>query len=835
MSVTANNCAVDRAVSRHPRGRVGAFKPGSRLIMHCKTLLAGFVALFSIGEATSQTPDLYDETVLRTFELSFSQGNYWNQLLNNFQSKTEMAADLTVDGVVYPGVGVRLKGNSSFGGTGSSLKKSFNITVDFTDPDLSLLGYESLNLNNCFLDPTFVREVLTYNVMRQYMPAPKANWIKLVINGENWGVYVNVQQVNKDFMDEWFEDDDGNRYKGEGSGGGPSQFTPFHYRGTSPANYQSSYQLKSENSANPWLDLIALCDALNNSPSGQLQTRLPPVFAVDRAIWYMALNNLFVNLDSYIGSGHNFYALQDLVHDRLSIVTWDCNESFGVFNQGISGPLERLDPLYRLTSTSRPMIRSMLGESRWQQRYFAHMRTAITDYWDWNVLEPMVTTYQDLIRAEVIADNKKLYTTAQFTQNVTQNVTLGRRPVPGLRPFVNSRRSYLLGRPQLQAVPPTISNTNHAPAAPTDAETVWINATVPGIEVAEVNLHHRVFGAFTRTQMFDDGQHQDGAAGDGVYGQSIAPLTGGGEVSYFVTASSYGPAMSVDPKYGAETPHDYRVTGTTGTGTSLVFNELMAKNDSTVVDEFGEYDDWFELYNRTSASIAATGMFVTDTLSNPTKWAIPDGVTLAPGEFLLVWADEDGSQGPLHANFKLAASGEELHLFDTDGVTLLDSVTFGPQVADISTGRLDDGAALWITHLDPSPETTNGLSGCGSRRYSALDSTWLPDSLAMRSSPQIGQTSWVDFTGGSPNAVAGCLLSVNPGYTPMPFGTAVLLLTPPIPALGTGTTSGSGTLSWSLPIPANPAIVGVELYLQAFSIQGTGLTGSNAVWMALCP
>ena len=88
--------------------------------------------------------------------------------------------------------------------------------------------------------------------------------------------------------------------------------------------------------------------------------------------------------------------------------------------------------------------------------------------------------------------------------------------------------------------------------------------------------------------------------------------------------------MSVDPKFGAETPHDYRVTGTTGTGTCLVFNELMAKNDSTVVDEFGEYDDWFELYNRTSASIAASGMFITDSLSNPTKWAIPDGVILAP-------------------------------------------------------------------------------------------------------------------------------------------------------------------------------------------------------------
>ena len=96
------------------------------------SLLVGFLALFSPAEVDAQSPDFYDETVLRTLELSFPQANYWNLLLNNFPSKTEMAADLTVDGVVYPGVGVRLKGNSSFGGTGSSLKKSWTMSRKWT-------------------------------------------------------------------------------------------------------------------------------------------------------------------------------------------------------------------------------------------------------------------------------------------------------------------------------------------------------------------------------------------------------------------------------------------------------------------------------------------------------------------------------------------------------------------------------------------------------------------------------------------------------------------------------------------------------------------------------
>ena len=129
-------------------------------------------------------------------------------------------ADLTMDGITYPGVGVQFKGMTSYMTTGNSQKKSFHVALDETDPNQTLMGYKTLTLNNSALDPSFIHEVLYFNVMRQYTTCPKANFVKLIINGENWGIYVNIEQNNSDLIKEWFQSSDGDRWKvGQNMGG----------------------------------------------------------------------------------------------------------------------------------------------------------------------------------------------------------------------------------------------------------------------------------------------------------------------------------------------------------------------------------------------------------------------------------------------------------------------------------------------------------------------------------------------------------------------------------------------------------------------------------------
>lgn len=131
--------------------------------------------------------------------------------------------------------------------------------------------------------------------------------------------------------------------------------------------------------------------------------------------------------------------------------------------------------------------------------------------------------------------------------------------------------------------------------------------------------------------------------------------------------------------------------------TRVTINEFMASNQTSVTDQNGEYDDWIELYNPTNAEINLSGYFLSDNPENLTKYALPSGTTMNAKGFLIIWADENGKQAGLHANFKLSASGESLMLLTPDSV-LLERVDFGAQQTDLSYARIPDGiGAFQIT------------------------------------------------------------------------------------------------------------------------------------------
>ncbi|MFO7638840.1 MAG: lamin tail domain-containing protein [bacterium] len=141
----------------------------------------------------------------------------------------------------------------------------------------------------------------------------------------------------------------------------------------------------------------------------------------------------------------------------------------------------------------------------------------------------------------------------------------------------------------------------------------------------------------------------------------------------------------------------------------LFLNELLAANRSVIADPFGSYDDWVELYNAGDEPVPLLGVYLTDDLRTPTKWAFPD-TALAPGGYLLVWADGEEYQGPLHVSFRLnAEQGERLGLFAADSfqVLLVDTVSFGPQRPDTSWGRLPDAGPAWQAMPRPTPRGPN--------------------------------------------------------------------------------------------------------------------------------
>jgi hypothetical protein len=145
----------------------------------------------------------------------------------------------------------------------------------------------------------------------------------------------------------------------------------------------------------------------------------------------------------------------------------------------------------------------------------------------------------------------------------------------------------------------------------------------------------------------------------------------------------------------------------------IVINEFMATNQDAYEDEFGEHADWIELFNKEQYDVNIGGFYITDNLGEPFKWQIPDGfpekTTIPAGGYLVLFADKDTLQGPLHLNIKLGAAGEEIGLsvIVNNEFHWIDTVTFGQQTTNVSFGRYPDGASEWQMMVQYTPGASN--------------------------------------------------------------------------------------------------------------------------------
>jgi hypothetical protein len=160
---------------------------------------------------------LYDLKTLRTVFIEFPRTNWEAELESNYRRDIDVPANVTIDGTVYKDVGVRFRGNSSYRMVPAGFKRSFNLAFDSAHPDQQVGGYNTLNLLNANSDPTFVRTVLYAEIARNYIPVPRVNFVHVVINGESWGIYLNAQQFNKDFLRDVYGTTGGVRWKVPGS------------------------------------------------------------------------------------------------------------------------------------------------------------------------------------------------------------------------------------------------------------------------------------------------------------------------------------------------------------------------------------------------------------------------------------------------------------------------------------------------------------------------------------------------------------------------------------------------------------------------------------------
>ncbi len=642
------------------------------------------ICLLCFSPQIKSQADFYDNHFIREIRLYFNQPD-WDHILDSLfvtGQEERLLASVTIDGVHLDSVGVRYKGYSSV--DTSVVKNPLNIELDYIIPGQEYRGVTKLKLSNVIHDPSFVREVLSYEIARKYMPASKANYANVYVNDTLMGLYNNVEAVNKNFAETHF----GTRYNSFFKGNPEVLSYPtgsnsnLQYYSSDTTAYTPYYSLESDYG---WADLLNLINTLNNQTDS-----VENILNVDRALWMLALDYSLVNLDSYIAYSQNYYLYMDK-NKRFNPVLWDLNMSIGSFRLSDGGTYamsgltitqaKNLNPcgLVTFSISQRPLIKKILSDVTWKKMYMAHIRTIVNENFVTGEYYTRAQQLQTLIDNSVQNDFNKFYSYSDFIENIDTTVggTGGMIQYPGIKDFIEGRTSYLSSYTGFQGAPVITIISDSV----VTGNQVWISAKINYPDSCFLAYRYGVYDLFNKVKMYDDGAHHDGLAGDSIFGISVPdPIL----IQYYIYAQN-----SVAGAFLPERAEYEFYTIQKISPSNVVINEFMADNQDYITDNYGEYEDWIELYNNSNNDFNMSGLYLSDDKSNYLKWPFPD-TTIRAHDYLVVWADNDIIQTGLHANFKLSKSGEALYLsYSADNI--LDSVSFGIQVTDISTGRYPNG------------------------------------------------------------------------------------------------------------------------------------------------
>ncbi|HEX04709.1 MAG TPA: T9SS type A sorting domain-containing protein [Bacteroidetes bacterium] len=656
-------------------------------------------------QSNARGQEFYDLENVNSIEITFAEAD-WQQILASYYddgNDERLVGSAVINGAEFDSVGVRYKGNSSYFSVNGP-KKPLNIKLDHIIDDQNIDGYGTIKLSNGFMDPSFVREILGYEIARKYTPASQANYANVYINDELIGLYSNIQSVDGLFLNNHFQSDDKAFFKGDisgvpGPGGGASNLI---YRGPDSTAYYTSYEIKSDYG---WGEMVNLCDTLNNYTQS-----VEDILNVDRALWHLAFHNVLLSLDSPINTPHNFY-LYRADNQQFNYIFWDLNMTFGTYNRSGPGPgneftiqeLQVLDPFHNMQNPQFPILEKLLANQDNRKKYIAHMRTILEENFANGWYETRAYELQDIIDDYVLADENKLYSFNDFLQNV-ENQTGN---IPGIVQLMEVRTEFLLNHAAF-ANQPEIFQVNTSPEIIPPNSTLWITADVEDAYGVTLAFRHQRGDRFETINMYDDGEHNDGTANDGIFGTSLEVNTQ--DVQYYVYAQNndagvFAPARAAYEYYTIDVIDDL---------SDVVINEFLAINDAVVADQDGEFDDWVELYNTGGEDVPLLGCFLTDDETNLFRWAFPD-TSIAAHDYLIIWVDDDQDQEGLHTTFNLSGAGESVILVDQNG-DIIDAIDYGQQDTDISLGRYPNGTGPFL-QMTPtfSAENVNGIVGVQER------------------------------------------------------------------------------------------------------------------------
>lgn len=473
--------------------------------------------------------DFYGTTVQEVrLEMPTKQWDVKLDSLKKANPEARATGTAWVNGARFDSVGIRYKGNSSYFRTRNDTYKKLplNVKLDYKNRTQKLKdGHTTVKLSNAFLDPSFIREPLAYEMIRKYMPAPQCNFSRVYINNKFYGIYVNSESIDMNFIKKHFgvpagnivkcDPDNWKRVRSQ-TGCPKGENASLTYLNDNAGCYDAFYEVDNPSA---WKLLLNLIKVLNKTPE-----KIESVLDVDQTLWMLALNNAMVNLDSYNGSlSHNYYLWFDTVGVAHPLI-WDLNMAFGGWRRNFSfeelkdEDLIMYQPLAEIENLKRPLISKLLKNPYYRKIYLAHLRT-ITNEW--------LTSGQLMTRAQAMTkdidtwvkqDSLKLYSYADFQGALDKTMKSGPDNVIGLRQLMAKRSEWLGKHPLLNKLQPKIAEVKLVKEADKLKITAKLTDATKG---GWLYYRKDKMYVFSKTPLLDDGANGDAVAGDGIFTAQI--------------------------------------------------------------------------------------------------------------------------------------------------------------------------------------------------------------------------------------------------------------------------------------------------------------------------
>jgi spore coat protein H len=339
-----------------------------------------------------------------------------------------------IDTTVISDVGVRLRGNTSR----DKFKKS--IKIDFKEfGGEKFYNNKKFNLKAETNDPSFLREYISYHIMRNYgVPAPRTHFVDLHINGEYMGLYLNFEQIDDEFVDRRFEDNEaGNLYK---------CLYPATLNDVNDISNNNVYIIKNNSSINDRTRLINFVSELSEASPSDFESRIDPIFNIDGYLKQLAIEALIGHWDGYTKNSNNYYLYEDTATMKIHFIPYDLDNTWGIDWGFLDYENDVAADWAGGLWTETILTDKVLAVPAYYEQFCRHIVTVAENFFNDAYMIPMFDSLQKLLDPYIAADQYYTYDNGFSSSdfNAAADEAWGNHVWYSLKEYLNLRRTKFL-------------------------------------------------------------------------------------------------------------------------------------------------------------------------------------------------------------------------------------------------------------------------------------------------------------------------------------------------------------------------------------------------------